>query len=309
MSTTTEPSAAATGGTVACIGVFDGVHLGHRALMARARREADARGLPLVAVTFDPHPMTVVSAQGAPTSLASVGHRAALLRQAGADEVDVLRFDAAMAATDAADFVRDLLVDRLGVRAVVVGEDFRFGHRARGNVATLAGLGRRWGFEAISVPLAGRDEERWSSTLARRLVVEGDLRGAAAVLGRAYRLDGIVVHGDHRGRGLGFPTANLAWPDDPTIPADGIYAGWLVVGDDRMAAAVSVGTNPQFGGSERRVEAYVIGRTDLDLYGREAAIEFVERIRGQLTFPGVDALIEQMTSDAAAASTLLGRHA
>ncbi|MDO8307298.1 MAG: bifunctional riboflavin kinase/FAD synthetase [Actinomycetota bacterium] len=308
MSITPAPSAAATGGTVACIGVFDGVHLGHRALMARARREADSLGLPLVAVTFDPHPMTVVSEQGAPTSLASVAHRSALLLQAGADEVDVLPFDAAMAATDAADFVRFLLVDRLGVRAVVVGEDFRFGHQARGSVATLADLGERWGFVAIPVPLAGHGEERWSSTLARRLVVEGDLRAAAAVLGRDYRLDGIVVHGDHRGRDLGFPTANLAWPGDPTIPADGVYAGWLIDGNDRMAAAISVGTNPQFGGSERRVEAYAIGRGDLDLYGHEASIEFVERIRGQLTFPGVDALIEQMSSDVSAASTILRDH-
>jgi riboflavin kinase/FMN adenylyltransferase len=305
MSTT---PARVTGGSVACIGVFDGVHLGHRALLARARSEADVRGLPLVAVTFDPHPMAVVSAQGAPTSLASVAHRVALLAQAGADEVDVLRFDAGMAATDAADFVRSLLVDRLGVRAVVVGEDFRFGHRARGNVATLAELGRRWGFDAVPVPLAGRGEGRWSSTLARRMVVEGDLRGAAAVLGRDYRLDGVVVRGDQRGRDLGFPTANLDWQGDPTIPADGVYAGWLIDDGDRMAAAVSVGTNPQFGGSQRRVEAYAIGRTGLDLYGRDASIEFVERIRGQSTFPGIDDLVEQMTNDVSLASSILGGH-
>lgn len=308
MSTVPASSAPAPGGTVACIGVFDGVHRGHRALLARARHEADARGLPLVAVTFDPHPMTVLSARGAPTSLASVPHRSALLLEAGADEIDVVAFDTALAATEAADFVRDLLVERLEVRAVVVGQDFRFGHRARGSASTLADLGRRWGFDAIAVPLAGQGDARWSSTQARELVLAGELRQAAEVLGRHYRLDGIIVHGDHRGRDLGFPTANLQWRDDPTIPADGVYAGWLIDAGDTMAAAVSVGTNPQFGGKERRVEAHAIGRSDLDLYGHHASIEFVERIRGQLTFSGVEALVTQVAADVSTASTILGDH-
>ena len=193
------------------------------------------------------------------------------------------------------------------MRELVVGQDFRFGHRAAGTYDTLVEEGERHGFRAIAAPLVGDGQERWSSTAIRALVVDGDVAAAATALGRPYRLDGVVVHGDHRGRELGYPTANLAWTGTPTVPADGVYAGWLrVLGSDSdLPAAISVGTNPQFDGRERRVEAFVLDRDDLDLYGSEVGVSFVERIRGQQTFASVDALVERMAVDVEEARRLL----
>jgi riboflavin kinase/FMN adenylyltransferase len=200
-----------------------------------------------------------------------------------------------------------VLVDRLHVRELVVGQDFRFGHRAAGTFATLETEGERHGFRATAAPLVGDGTERWSSTRVRALVTEGDVDAAAAALGRPYRLDGVVVHGDHRGRELGYPTANLQWSGDPTVPADGVYAGWLRVlaGGQDLPAAISVGTNPQFDGRERRVEAYVLDRDDLDLYGADVGVAFVARIRGQERFESVDALVERMAVDVGEARRLL----
>ena len=218
-------------------------------------------------------------------------HRIELLLAAGADAVDVLHFDEAMSAMDPQEFVHRVLVDRLHVREIVVGQDFRFGHRAAGTYDTLVTEGERHDFRAIAAPLVGEGAERWSSTGIRALVVEGDVAAAATALGRPYRLDGVVVHGDHRGRELGYPTANLRWTGEPTVPADGVYAGWLRVLDSGpdLPAAISVGTNPQFDGQERRVEAYVLDRDDLDLYGTEVGVAFVDahpragavRVRGR----------------------------
>jgi riboflavin kinase/FMN adenylyltransferase len=264
-----KPVHAGLRGCVACIGVFDGVHRGHQSLVDIARHRADALGVPLVAITFDPHPAAVVGPRHAPTSLATVPHRVELLMAAGADAVDVLHFDEAMSAMDPQEFVHRVLVDRLHVREIVVGQDFRFGHRAAGSHETLVTEGERHDFRAIAAPLVGDGSERWSSTGIRALVEQGDVAAAARALGRPYRLDGVVVHGDHRGRELGYPTANLAWSGDPTVPADGVYAGLLQVlgsGPD-MPAAISVGTNPQFDGRERRVEAYVLDQDTLELYG------------------------------------------
>lgn len=306
-----EPDAreAAGSGRVACIGVFDGVHRGHRALIGYARLRADALGAPLVAVTFDPHPMSVVRPGSEPPSLATLPHRVELLLEAGADEVDVLRFDAGLAATEPEAFVSDLLVGRLDVSEVVVGEDFRFGHRARGTIDTLRAEGASSGFSVSALPLQGDGAERWSSTMARSLIADGDVAGAAEVLGRDYRLDGTVVHGDHRGRELGYPTANLAWSGSPAVPADGVYAGWVTTRDAVLPAAISVGTNPQFQGRERRVEAYVLDRDDLDLYGQPISVSFVQRIRGQLTFDDVSGLVTRMGQDVAMTRDLLARHA
>jgi riboflavin kinase/FMN adenylyltransferase len=155
------------------------------------------------------------------------------------------------------------------------------------------------------VPLSGDGQTRWSSTYVRRTIESGDMGGSALALGRAYSLEGIVVHGDHRGRGLGFPTANLSWSDNPTVPADGVYAGWVVIDADRMPAAISVGSNPQFQGVERRVEAYVLDRDDLDLYDRRIEVEFIARIRGQETFPDLASFIARMNTDVEAARDLL----
>lgn len=294
-------------GCVACIGVFDGVHRGHRALLRVARRRADARDLPLVAVTFDPHPMSVVRPEVAPSSLAPLDQRRALLREAGADDVHVLHFDDRMAAMPAEEFIATVLVDTLHVREVVVGENFRFGHRAAGTVDTLREEGERLGFSVHAVPLEGDDDARWSSTLARTLLTQGDVAGAADVLGRPYSLTGVVVHGDHRGRELGFPTANLAWPQDATVPADGVYAGWVVSSGERLPAAISVGSNPQFNGAERRVESYVLDRDDLDLYGHHIDVVFVDRIREQQVFPDLASFLARMDVDVELARDRLSR--
>jgi riboflavin kinase/FMN adenylyltransferase len=258
-----------------------------------------------VIVTFDPHPMSVVGPRSAPTTLSALDQRIALLLEVGADEVDVLTFDHELASMLPDQFAEEILVDRLAVREIVVGDNFRFGRGAAGTVDTLREEGRRWGFSVSASPLAGEGALRWSSTYARTLVADGDVDVAATVLGRPYRLDGIVVHGDHRGRGLGFPTANLQWAGTPTIPGDGVYAGWVDVLGERLTAAISVGTNPQFGGQHRRVESYVIDRVDLELYGHEMGVEFLQRIRGQATFASLDEFIARMTADVDQARSIL----
>lgn len=240
--------------------------------------------------------MSVVAADHAPRTLSTVAHRSDLLTESGADRIYVLGFDERMAALSPDQFIADELVNRLGARVVVVGEDFRFGHRAAGTVATLREAGEQLGFSVIGVGLVG-DGDRWSSTRIRALLDGGDVSAAANQLGRPYALDGEIVHGDHRGRELGYPTANLAWPGDPVVPADGVYAGWLSSSGERYPAAISVGTNPQFDGRERRVEAYALDRTDLDLYHHAARVEFVQRLRGQMTFDSLEGLLEQMADD------------
>jgi riboflavin kinase/FMN adenylyltransferase len=263
-------------------------------------------GLPLVAVTFDPHPMTVVGPRHAPTSLAALPYRIELLRQAGADDVCVLPFDEAMAALSPSQFMERVLVGRLAARAVVVGEDFRFGQGAAGTVQTMIDEGAALGLSADGVALVGDGSARWSSTRTRDLIDSGDVVGAADVLGRLYRLDGIVVHGDHRGRELGYPTANLAWEGTPTVPADGVYAGRLAWSGERLPAAISVGTNPTFDGTERRVEAFVLDRADLDLYGEQVGVEFAARIRGMERFDSVEALVQRMALDVEESRRILG---
>ena len=292
-------------GCVVCIGVFDGVHRGHQSLIALGRAAADRLGVPLVAVTFDPHPMAVVGPRTPPKSLASMRVREELLHGAGADEVDVLRFDEAMSQLTPEDFIQQLLVDRLHVKGVVVGEDFHFGHRAAGSVDTLRSEGARHGFEVIPAPLVGAPGERWSSTSIRTMVEAGDVEGAAEALGRLYCLAGTVVHGDHRGRELGYPTANLDPDGDPAMPADGVYAGWLNWSGQVLPAAISVGTNPTFHGAQRRAEAYVLDRDDLELYGEPVRLEFAHRIRGMETFESVAELVERMEVDITEARSLL----
>ena len=276
---------------VGAVGVFDGVHRGHRALLAQARGLGDH----VVAVTFDPHPRQVVTG-AAPTSLATLAYRIDLLREAGADDVVVLEFTPELAAMSPQEFVTSILARRLALDAVVVGENFRFGAQAQGDVTLMAQIGAPLGLQVTSLPMVGDGVERWSSSRIRALIQAGEIREANTGLDRRYRVTGVVEHGAGRGRTLGYPTANLALIDDPTIPADGVYAGSLDAGAGAWPAAISIGTNPQFAADRRTIEAYVLDRTE-DLYDRVVDLDFVDRLRGQLTFDSVADLVAQMAVD------------
>jgi riboflavin kinase/FMN adenylyltransferase len=298
------------GRTVVVIGNFDGVHLGHRSVIAHARAAAAATGSDrVVAVTFDPHPMAVLRPEHAPQSLTDIDSRAVLLRDAGVDDVFVIPFSREIAAWSPEEFIQRVLVEGLRAEVVVVGANFRFGARAAGDVATLREAGERSGFSVEGIELDGGPQV-WSSTYVRACLAAGDVEGAAEALGRPYAVVGHVVRGDERGRELGFPTANV-----PThglaAPADGVYAGWLrrldEPGADPMPAAISVGTNPTFDGErERRVESYVLDRDDLELYDVPVEVSFVARIRGMVRFDGVEPLVEQIRDDVDRTRALLG---
>jgi riboflavin kinase / FMN adenylyltransferase len=299
------------GSSAVTIGVFDGVHRGHQRIVARAAEAAAAHGLPLVVVTFDPHPDEVVRPGSHPPLLCTVRRRVQLMAELGADAVCVLPFTLDFSRLGPDEFVRVVLAERLHARWVVVGENFRFGHRAAGDVALLTELGDKYDFTAEGVPLLTEDGVRISSSLIRERLAAGDVTGAARALGRPHRVEGVVVRGAQRGRTLGIPTANLETAPHTAIPADGVYAGWLASLDEggleteRWPAAISVGTNPTFGGQHRVVEAYALDRDDLDLYGVHVAVDFAARLRGMDKFDSVDALIAQMHLDIAEARALL----
>ncbi len=299
------------GRSVVTIGVFDGVHRGHRLIVARAAEIAAELGLPLVVVTFDPHPDEVVRPGSHPPLLCTPRFRAELLGTLGADAVCVLPFTHEFSQLPAEEFVRTVLVDGLRAAAVVIGENFRFGHKAAGNVALLGELGEKYEFSAEGVPLLADERGTVSSSRIRDLLAAGDVAAAAVELCRPHRVEGIVVRGQQRGRALGFPTANAEPPPHTAIPADGVYAGWLASLDtdgtelERWPAAISVGTNPTFDGTDQTVEAYALDRDDLDLYGMHVAVEFADRIRGQARFASVDELIAQMHEDVATAREIL----
>lgn len=298
---------------VVVIGVFDGVHRGHRSLVDRAvarSLEPGASGeRDVIAVTFEPHPAAVLRPDRAPLMLTDVDRRRELLLRAGADEVAVVAFDEEFSTQSPEEFVDYLLVDLLGGRrvdAIVAGANFRFGQGAQADVAALREIGRRRGFDVEEVALvteraSGTEDAgepvTWSSTFVRSRIATGDVVTARRVLGRPHRLDGIVVGGEKRGRELGYPTANVDVEQGLAIPHDGVYAGWLIDGDRRWPAAISVGTNPHFQGRSRTVEAYVLGRDDLDLYDHHVGVEFAELIREQAAFDSLEALVEQMADD------------
>ncbi|AQP44186.1 riboflavin biosynthesis protein RibF [Tessaracoccus flavus] len=290
--------------TVVVIGNFDGVHRGHRRVLAEAVRDVDH---PLVVITFWPHPVTVLRPESAPKLLSDLHTRIELLKEAGAHEVRVIRFNEAVAAMSPHDFIDRFLLPLNPVR-VVVGENFRFGHAAAGDVQFLAEVGEGR-FDVIPLPLESVRDEISCSTRIRELLAVGDVAGAAEHLERPFRFRGVVVLGDQRGRDLGYPTANQSVPVDMAVPADGVYAGWVTRLDEPgampMAAAISVGSNPTFDGSDRRVESYVIDRTDLELYGAEIAVDFVQRLRGQVRFSDVDELVLQMGRDVEQARRVL----
>jgi riboflavin kinase/FMN adenylyltransferase len=292
------------GPCVVTIGVFDGVHRGHQRIVGQVTEEAAELGLPVVVVTFDPHPVEVVRPGSHPPLLCTPRRRAELLAGLGVDAVWMLPFTAEFSRLGPDEFVRAVLVDRLHAARVIVGENFRFGHRAAGDVALLAELGEKYDFTAEGVPLLAVDGVLISSSEIRERLAAGDVAGAARDLGRPHRVEGVVVRGQQRGRTLGFPTANLETLPYTAIPADSIYAGWLAsleVGGaeaERWPAAISVGTNPTFGDQERSVEAYALDRADLDLYGVHVAVEFLARLRGMERFDSAEELIAQMHRDA-----------
>ncbi|MCL2788940.1 MAG: bifunctional riboflavin kinase/FAD synthetase [Micrococcales bacterium] len=300
------------GPSVVAFGIFDGVHRGHQQVLRQVVAQARAHRAQAVAVTFDPHPSTVHHPDQAAEAIAPLDYRLDLIEALGIDATLVIPYTAAFAATSAEGFATKVLANTLGARAVIVGNDLRFGRGNAGDLTTLRTLATRLGFEVHTVndvgPSPGSESRRWSSTHVRALLAQGDLEEAALILGRAHRVSARVIVGDGRGRALGFPTANLGTPVGGMIPADGLYAGWLHVpplGACPLPAAISVGTNPTFGGRDRRVEAHAIGRTDLDLYGEVVACDFTVRLRRTLRFATPDALVDQMTEDVEAALAAL----
>lgn len=307
-------------GSVVTIGAFDGVHLGHRRLIERVRRTADEIGASSVVVTFDRHPASVVRPGSAPLLLTDLGQKLSLLGSSGVDMVLVVHFDAERAAEAAEAFVDEVLVGCLNARAVVVGHDFHFGRNREGDVALLQRMGARRGFDVTGIRLVssgvrGVDATELaalgpiSSTGIRRLIGEGEVSAAAELLGRWYQLQGIVAHGDKRGRELGFPTANLEVDKAMQLCADGVYAGWYLRPDGtRHQTAISVGRQPTFYESRpfSLVEAHLVDFQG-DLYDEVGTVELVARLRGQEKFSSVEALIDQMTADVAQTRRTLAR--
>ncbi len=293
------------GRCVLTIGVFDGMHRGHQMIVRSAIERARALDLPAVMMTFDPHPSEVVRPGSHPAELTTLRRRADLAEELGVDVFCVVPFTQALAATSAETFVHEILVDRLFVAEVVVGEDFRFGHRGAGSLTLLRELGGRWGFTADGIGLLVESSLKVSSTYVRACVAAGDVTAAATGLGRPHRVEGVVVHGDGRGSGLGIPTANLAPTPHAAIPADGVYAAWFNLGSRRSPAAVSVGTNPTFEGRERRVEAFVLDGGG-NFYGRRIAVDFVEHLRGMWKFDSVAAMMTEIDRDVARTHVILG---
>lgn len=298
------------GRCVVTLGNFDGVHRGHAMLLGRAAAHARERGHLAVALTFDPHPTSVVRPERTPLLITSLADRIRLLGAAGAQAVLVVRFTETIAAVTATEFAHAVLVDALSTSVVVVGVDFQFGARASGNVKSLRALGSLFGFEVDAVEVKADSTARLSSSRVRELLAAGEVAAAAEILGRPHGVTGPVITGQQRGRDLGFPTANVACPTGIALPADGVYAGWLTdpasEGGRPMPAAISVGTNPTFGADwERGVEAFVLGRHDLDLYGHVVTVSFLHRLRGMETFTSVEDLVAQMKLDVAATERLL----
>jgi riboflavin kinase / FMN adenylyltransferase len=302
------------GRTVVTVGMYDGVHRGHQALIGAAVARAREQGRPCLLLTFDPHPAEVIRPGSHPAILTSLDRKAELVAGLGVDAMCVLPFTPEFMRLSPETFTHTVLVEQLHAAHVVVGENFTYGHRAAGTVDSLTVEGRRFGFGVEGVPLAqlADGDVTISSTYVRACVAAGDMAAAAAALGRPHRVDGVVVRGDRRGRDLGYPTANVETPPFTAIPADGVYAGHLVTRDprsgaslERFPAAMSVGTNPTFQGSRRTVEAFVLD-FDGDLYGEHVGVEFAARLRPMRAFDGVDELVTAMADDVERTRAVLG---
>lgn len=298
------------GPTVLTIGNFDGVHRGHQQVLAKLNEAARRRNAAAVALTFDPHPALIHRPESAPELLTGLSEKLARLQSSGVDASLVLHYNAELAGHTAEDFVRRYFVDALNPVAVVIGHDVRFGRQNEGDFTTMVQLGETFGFEVIGVddfpvedPTGEEPAQRCSSTAIRHALEQGDVASAARMLGRQHAVVGEVVHGEARGRELGFPTANLSQDAEGMVPADGVYAGWVTDNHHhRWPAAISVGSNPTFDGLIRVVEAHVLDRPDeqvedFDLYGQRLRVEFVGRLRGMVAYEGAEKLIEQMHKD------------
>lgn len=304
------------GPSVTSLGNYDGMHLGHQYLIEQVVERARATGRASAVITFDPHPATLHRPDEALVPIQSLQDRLEAMGAMGLDAVWVQPYTEEFAALTAAQFVQQYLVDGLQATEVVVGHDVRFGAGNQGNLQTMQALGQELDFAVTAIDDQGDREERtvsrFSSSGVRASLAAGDVAHAAQILGRPHRVTGEVVYGDGRGHTLGFPTANLGGVMTGTVPADAVYAGWLIQlelppddADKVLPAAISVGTNPTFGGRERRVEAFVPGRIDLKLYGQQVALDFVGRLRHTLEFSTTTALVMQMHDDAAASLRFL----
>jgi len=278
---------------VLAVGIFDGVHAGHQQIIATAKHLGE-----VTVMTFDPHPTSIVAPERTPSQLISVKDRIELLKLAGATHVEVVNFNKDFSQLSPDQFIEDVLLGRFKAEHVVIGENFNFGFKAQGSPKYLSEVGPKYGFGVSIVKLQEERGSTISSTRIRNLIIDGEIERANELLTRRFYLKGPVVHGEKRGREIGYPTANLGLTSLATIPADGVYAGWLSVGESRWAAAISIGTNPTFPGVRgRQVEAYAIDQVGLDLYDQEAKIEFGFRLRDTLKFDGLAPLLEQMKKD------------
>ena len=278
---------------VLAIGIFDGVHAGHQQIIATAKHIGE-----VTVITFDPHPTSVIAPERTPTQLISLKDRITLLKKAGATSVEVIKFDKDFSVLTPDQFIENILIGRFAAEHVVVGENFNFGFKAQGTPKYLSDVGPKYGFGVSIVKLQEDKGSAISSSRIRNLIIDGQVEVANELLTRNFYLKGIVVHGEKRGREIGYPTANIGLTNLATIPADGVYAGWLSVGSERWPAAISIGTNPTFPGVRgRQVEAYALDKTDLELYDLEATIEFGFRLRDTLKFDGLEPLLKQMKKD------------
>jgi riboflavin kinase/FMN adenylyltransferase len=292
------------GGSAVTIGFFDGVHLGHQAVIRRAVKAARERDLRAVALTFDRHPREVLTPDAVPQLLTTLRRKAELIEALGVDVLAVMEFDEAVSRWPPELFVDQALVGGLGIGHAVVGANFTFGHKAAGTSEMLEDLGRPRGFTVETVPLTALDGQPVSSTSIRRSLAEGELAWPARALGRRYVVEGTVVPGAGRGRGLGFPTANLRTPARILLPGRGVYAGRAYAGGHSWTAAINVGMNPTFGEEPLHVEAFLLD-FEGDLQGRVLAVEFWERLRDEVRFESAEALAHQIKEDVARARALV----
>ncbi|WP_430593377.1 bifunctional riboflavin kinase/FAD synthetase [Humidisolicoccus flavus] len=290
------------------VGKFDGVHTGHRKVLRALSELAQARGLQSRVITFDRNPLEILRPERAPKPLMSTETKVALIREAGIDDVIVAPFTEETAAMTPESFCETVLLGALNTQLLLIGHDFRFGARGAGDLGFLETWTTSRGIELVVIDdVLGADGARASSTQIRALLDEGDVQGAATLLGRFPTVTGRVVHGEKRGRELGMPTANLSADSSGFVPADGVYAAWASVGDQVYPAAVSIGVNPTFDDVQRRtVEAHLLD-VDLDLYGAVMSVEFVEFVRPMVKYEGLDALIAQMQADKQTVAEILSR--